>query len=72
MEVTLTGGVSSTVSVLLQGVAPETAAAMRAYAVLAQMVTHPPHGAVIEIFSMMESSSQKLRIKHKNGTETYT
>lgn len=62
VQVTLTGGVSSTVSVLLQNVALQTAAAMRAYAVLTQLVTHTPHGAVIKIFNMMESESKQIRL----------
>lgn len=56
----LTGGVSSTVSVLLQDVAFLAAAAMGAYAVLTQLVTHAPHGAVIKIFSKMELKSQQI------------
>lgn len=38
-------------SVLLQDVTLATATAVGAHTVLAQLVTHTPHGAVVKVFS---------------------
>lgn len=59
-EMTLTWDVSSAVSVLLQDVALSTAATMRAYAVLTQLVTHAPHLTVVKVFSK-KSKQQQMR-----------
>ena len=60
-EMTLTWDVCPAVSVLLQDVALSTAAAMGAYPVLTQLVTHSPHRTVVKAFTM-ESKAQQMRI----------
>lgn len=47
---TLTRGISSAVSVLLQDVALSTAATMGADPVLTQLVANAPHRTVVKIF----------------------
>lgn len=56
---TLTRGISSAVSVLLQDVALSTAATMGADAVLTQLVAHAPHRTVVKIFKQKSVSASE-------------
>lgn len=63
-EAGLTCEVSSAVSVLLQDVTLPTATAMGANTVLAQLVTHTPHGAVVKVFSIKQKKGQQKSLQY--------
>lgn len=58
-KVTLTRGISSAVSVLLQDVALSTTATMGADPVLTQLVAHAPHRTVVKIFKQKSVSASE-------------